>query len=128
MTSAPENELPPCTTRCPTVSISDSPTASSSAPGFRSPSVPRSRESWTASFASSSRNLMLLDPALSTRIRMEYRALVGPGPVADLRIVRPGPASVSAMAQTFIHHLLTQTGVTGSEPRDPIDHVDREME
>jgi hypothetical protein len=35
---------------------------------------------------------------------------------------------MSAMAKAFINHLLSQTGVTGPQSGNPVDHIDHEVE
>src|SRR6266545_4480764 len=99
-------------------------TSASSAPP---PGAGRSWEAATVSSWSSTRSFRLLEPALTTRIRIGA-ALLAPGPAADLGGVLPVLAGVGAAGHPPVGHQLAHVAGAGRQPGHPVDDVHDQVE
>src|ERR1035437_5377149 len=125
--TGPTNSVPPWTMRWPTASTAPKPSTDRAVPASSAwpCGAGRSAAAVTRSSSSRSRSFRLVDPALTTSIRM---ALVGPGPAADLRIILAGRARVGASKQTPVAHLLPNVSGPGGQTGHPVDHVHHQVE
>src|ERR1700693_3573914 len=85
--------------------------------------APRSRDATSSLPSSTTRNLTLLEPALTTRMRTGSEASAGPGPVAYLGHIVAGTARVGASLEPLVDHLLTYGRDASAEARKAVDHV-----
>src|SRR5919198_204186 len=104
---------PPCTMRCPTA-----PTSSGTASSEPTASA--------SSASSTTESFRLVDPALTTRTRLNGSA--APRPVGDRRVVLAVLTRVGARAQAAVLHLLAQSTCPRRDAGHAVDHVHDEVE